>query len=350
MFAPHLQVNFVQAMPLVVDAIQAKVVPFLHGSPAIGKSALVHLLAERYNLCIIDVRLSQCDPVDLNGFPMVDSSKNLAHYVPMDLFPLESTELPINSKTGKKYAGWVLFLDEMNSAPLSVQAAAYKVVLDRQVGMFKLHKQVAIICAGNLDTDGAITNPMSTAMISRLVHLHVREDLAVWVDWAEKQGFDTRLTSFLQFRPACFYTFDPANPERVYAAPRPWEFANRFLKLWENVSKEKMPLLAGTVSEGVAVEFRAFCALRDNLPSLYEISQKPDDVRVPADPGTLYAMTGALAEYANLDNILNLLKYIDRMPAEHQIITMKSLIRRKPDLKSNGAINQWAIDHADLFF
>ncbi len=350
MFAPHLQVNFVQAMPLVADAIRAKVVPFLHGSPAIGKSALINLLAARYNLCIIDVRLSQCDPVDLNGFAMVDQVRNIAHYVPMDVFPLQSTELPINPKTGKQYDGWVLFFDEMNSAPLSVQAAAYKVTLDRQVGMHKLHDKVAMVCAGNLDTDGAITNPMSTAMISRLVHLHVREDLAVWLDWAEKQKLSSLITSFLEFKPNCFYTFDPANPERVYAAPRPWEFADRLLKIWTTVTKEKMPLLAGTVSEGVAVEFRAFCALRDNLPSLYEISQNPDLARVPADPGTLYAMTGALAEYAKLDNIVNLLKYIDRMPAEHQIITMKSLIRRKPELKSNGAINQWAIDHADLFF
>lgn len=350
MFAPHLQVNFVQAMPLVVDAIRAKVVPFLHGSPAIGKSALVHLLADRYNLCIIDVRLSQCDPVDLNGFAMVDQVRNLAHYVPMDLFPLSSTEFPTNPKTNQKYAGWILFLDEMNSASMSVQCAAYKVVLDRAVGMHKLHDKVAIVCAGNLDTDGAITNPMSTAMISRLVHLHVREDLSVWVDWAEKKGFDSRITSFLEFRPACFYTFDPANPERVYAAPRPWEFADRFLKIWEDVKAEKMPLLAGTVSESVAVEFRAFCALRHNLPSLYEISQSPDTARLPADPGTLYAMTGALADYANVDNIINLLKYIDRLPAEFQIITMKSLIRRKPDLKGNTVISKWAIEHADLFF
>lgn len=50
-------------LPLI---LMAKLVPMIHGSPAIGKSAIVLDVAEEYNLKVIDLRLSQCDPTDLN--------------------------------------------------------------------------------------------------------------------------------------------------------------------------------------------------------------------------------------------------------------------------------------------
>jgi len=40
-------------------------VPNLLGSPGCGKSALIHQIAEEFNLKVIDLRLSQCDPTDL---------------------------------------------------------------------------------------------------------------------------------------------------------------------------------------------------------------------------------------------------------------------------------------------
>lgn len=51
----------------VTNAIKAKLVPMIHGSPGIGKSAIVHAIAGEFNLKVIDLRLSQCDPTDLNA-------------------------------------------------------------------------------------------------------------------------------------------------------------------------------------------------------------------------------------------------------------------------------------------
>ena len=72
------------------------------------------------------------------------------------------------------YAGWLLFLDEFNSASVAVQAASYKIVLDRMVGKGHLHKNVAVVCAGNLESDGAIVEQMSTPLQSRLVTWNFR--------------------------------------------------------------------------------------------------------------------------------------------------------------------------------
>lgn len=343
------RVTLAQAKPLIEDALFAKLVPFIRSSPGIGKSALGHEIAEKYRLKVIDLRLSQCDPTDLNGFPWIDPATRTATYVPMDMFPTERTPIP------EGYEGWLLFLDEFNSATQAVQAAAYKLVLDRMAGMNKLHSKVMIIAAGNLDDDGAITNPLSSASVSRVLHLEIVESLKCWINWADKKGVESVLTAFLEYRAACFYTFNKAHPDQVYACPRTWEFADRLVKRFhKNTGNyfplEKMPLMAGCISEGVAKELHSFIAYQAELPSLADIVKRPKEVDIPSNPGIRYALGGALADYATVDNIGQLVQYIERMPVENQVFALRSMIRRKTEIKGNPFISKWARDNADFFF
>ena len=111
-----MQVKVSQAVSMIAKFIRARLVPMITGSPGIGKSNIVHQIAADYGLKVIDMRLAQCDPCDLMGFPTIDGEK--ACYKPMDTFPIEGDPVP------KGYNGWLLFLDELNSAPPAVQAAA----------------------------------------------------------------------------------------------------------------------------------------------------------------------------------------------------------------------------------
>lgn len=338
------------AIAMVEDCLYARLVPMLHGSPAIGKSSIVHQLADRLNLLVIDARMAGFDPTDLQGFPTFDTEKGLASYMPMDIFPLEGKELPINPKTGLAYAGWLLFLDEFNSAPLAVQAAAYKLILDRMVGSHKLHKNCAIVAAGNLDDDGAITNPMSSAMVSRIVHIVVKPSLPEWLDWAGDVKISSKITSFLEFKTGMFYTFDAGEPAHIYASPRTWEFADRLIKRWnDDVPFDKQALLAGTISEGVTTEFRSFLAYYSQLPTLADIIKFPMSVPVPTLPGVLYALDGMLADCMDKDNMEQLLQYVDRLPAEHRIILFRTAIRKNKTIRTIPAFLKWATDNASVF-
>lgn len=111
-----MQVNISQAISMMTKYVQARLVPMLVGSPGCGKSQIVHQIAADYNLKVIDLRLSQCDPCDLMGFPSIEGHK--ADYVPMKMFPTEGDTVP------EGYSGWMLFLDEFNGAALAVQKAA----------------------------------------------------------------------------------------------------------------------------------------------------------------------------------------------------------------------------------
>ena len=337
-----MQVKISQAISMLTKYIKAKLVPMLVGSPGCGKSQIVHQIAADYNLKVIDLRLSQCDLTDLMGFPQITGTK--AGYVPMDTFPIEGDVIPHG------YSGWLLFLDEMNGAVPAVQAAAYKLVLDRMVGVHHLHKNVAIVCAGNLETDNGIVNPMPTPLQSRLVHLELVVDVKEWLDWAASHNIDHRITSYINFKPGSLYTFKPDHTDNTYAAPRTWEFANRVLQVTEADSPDLLPMLAGTISEGVAREFMGFCKIFADLPTIPEIMAMPEATRVPVEPSILFALTGSISHNANKENFSTLMVFVARLPVEFQVVCLRETVRRNKSLVAHPAVQKWiAASAAELF-
>lgn len=337
-----MEVSYNQATSLITRCIRAQLVAMIEGSPGIGKSGIVHAIAETHKLKVIDLRLSQCDPTDLLGFPKTEGER--AKYVPMETFPIEGDKVP------EGYNGWLLFLDEFTSAPRAVQAAAYKLVLDRMVGTHHLHKNVAVVCAGNKATDGAIVEELSTALQSRLVHMELVVDPNQWVDWANSNGLDHRITSFIKFKPDQLYTFKPDHTDKTYACPRTWEFANRFLKQNPTIEREDVALYAGTLSEGVAREFRTFTQIYRDLPSIDKIAEFPESTPVPQEPSILFALTGSLANHMNTDNANQLMKYVCRLPIEFQVVTLRATVRRNKNLMGTPGVQGWIGRNATELF
>jgi hypothetical protein len=336
------QVRIKQAIPLITAFIKAGIVPMLEGSPGIGKSGIVHYIAQEYNLLVIDLRLAQCEPPDLLGFPYANHATGRSGYLPMDTFPIEGDPLPINPATGKAYSGWLLFLDEMTSAVRAVQAAAYKIVLDRMVGLKKLHKNCAIVAAGNKDTDGAIVEAMSTALQSRMAWLELVVNADDFMDWGMRNGIDHRITDYIKFKPAQVYTFTPDHSDKTYACPRTWDMASRLLKVLPLEDRLLKHGLVGTISEGVALEFINFCRVYDQIPKLEIILQSPLTTPMPVEPSYLYALTGSLSNNASKSNIDSMIKYVKRMGKEFQVMTLKETVRRDSSMMENQRLIEWA--------
>lgn len=311
-----LQVTLNQAKKFIPSLLKAGVTPFLHGSPALGKSSIVKQIADKHNLELIDVRLSQLDPSDLVGFPTFDDDKVI--FKPVDLFPLETDSLPKNKK------GWLLFLDEANGASHAVQMASYKLILDRMVGNHKLHPNVFIVGAGNLETDNAIVNTMSSALISRFAHFTIRLDSEEWLEWASKTGIDHRITSFIGFKPNLLYTFNP-DATAPYASPRTWEMLSRVIK---DSAQTDLELLASMVGEGVAREFRTYLELQADLPNFDTIINNPEKIVISENLGTQWALMGMVISKLTDKYVEPISIFLERLPLEIQVCAMREIRNR----------------------
>jgi len=321
-----------QARRHIERTLQAGLVPFVQSSPGMGKSSIVRQIAEEWNLELIDHRISTAAPEDFTGLPRFLEDGTARFFPFADLFPIEGTPLP----EGKD--GWLLFLDEMNSAPKSVEAAAYKLVLDKMTGQHKLHDRVLIAAAGNLATDKAIVNNQSTAMKSRLVHLQMELNHKEWLeDVAYVQGYDERIIAFLNYRPNYLMDFDPDSKERTFCCPRTWEFVNRLLGAVGVLNDEDASLLAGTITSGVAVEFVQFTKVYASMVSIKDIVADPTGTKVPTDNATKYAVVSHMMEHVNKNNFSALVTYIERFDITFQILFFRSVMKRQPLLRSEPA-------------
>lgn len=339
-----ISVDVAQATDNIVRAVRAGIPIMLKGSPACGKSSIIKAIADDYGLKLIDYRLSMADPTDFMGFPMVDKEAQRSSFAPMETFPLEGDEIPDG------YQGWMLFLDELNGGDRGTMKAAYKLLLDREVGMKKLHEKVVLVAAGNLDTDNALVEDMGTALQSRLLHCQLEVNADRWLEWGIDEGIDHRILSYIRFRPENLYKFDPNHEDETFASPRTWHFLSKLLKDIPVLTLEYISLVAGTIGEGVAREFTEFTKIYKDLPDIQQLLNKPETVPVPSEPAILYAMTGIIGNKATETNISQLMKFINRIPKEFQVVCLRDVIRRNKEMMQTDSVKTWvSVNASELF-
>ncbi|UZV39813.1 MoxR-like ATPase [Xanthomonas virus PB119] len=329
-------VNTRQLSGMLQQCLEANVVPMIHGSPGIGKSAITGNVSNNNNLMLIDHRLSTAAPEDQTGLPF-KCEDGFARFAPFaDLFPLQSTPLP----EGKD--GWLLFLDELNSASKAVMASAYKLILDRMTGQHKLHDRCMIVGAGNLNTDRAIVNNIGTALQSRMVHLELRVDHRVWMeDVAYTQNYDERIIGFLNQFPERLMDFRPDHTDRTFCCPRTWEFMNRLVTSPEGKPREVLDssaaLYAGTITSGTAVEFISYCRNAAKLITIDRVLADPKGCPVPHEAAIKWATVTHLLSKHTMDNLGKVLEYVERFDASFKIMFVRALVIRNNTVTGHPA-------------
>ena len=333
-----------QLKNILATVLGAGLVPFIQSDPGMGKSSIVQQLAKEYGLKVIDHRLSTSAPEDLSGLPRFDANGKAFMAPFADIFPTEDMEIP------KGYNGYLLFLDEFNSARKETAAAAYKLILDRMVGQYRLHEKVLIVCAGNLSTSRAITNVMSTAMQSRLVHLELALSFDDWLnDVALKEGYDPRIIAYLSQYPNELMDFRPDHQEKTFCSPRTWEFTNRLIQ-GKPITDLTTIMLAGTITSGSAVKFVQFTEVFDSLPPISVILANPTTVPVPEDASTKWAIISMLMDKLKDDTFEKITDYVNRFSADFRVLYFRSVIMRQPHLQQHPVFRKSAGDLARYLF
>lgn len=330
----------------------------IHGSPGIGKSEIVEQVAkaEGYEH-VEDLRLSQLDQVDLRGVPSVvyeyDAKGKVIPGSGMTTWnPPEFLKLPPKS---------VLFLDEINSAAPGVQAAAYQLVLNRRIGNLVLPDDCRIVCAGNLSTDFALVNPMPSALKNRMTHATLDVNNDDWNEWAITEGnVHESILAFLRFRPALLNEFSNGQRSKeakqkaknmreatAFATPRTWQMMSDYQHIGVDPSIE-YELYSGIVGEGAAAEFVGFQKYYRSLPNIDALLMNPKTAPVPTEPATLYALATALASRATPDNFERVIQYVDRIPKEFAVLTVRDSTLRDQKNGYTKAFNVWSSKNVDL--
>lgn len=339
------------------------------GPPGVGKSEGIKTLAKELEaktgkrVVIHDVRLLLFNPVDLRGIPVphtkesVMNRNELVHVnenslaVEVEDFEQGTPEWDKNLvKVKERFAIWlrpiifnmdpsdkvinILFLDEITAAPPTVQASAYQLTLDRKVGEHTLPDNVIIMGAGNRTIDKGVAYKMPTPLANRMTHFEITAELDDWKAWAIPNEVHSLVLGFLNYQESKLFTFDPANDSPAFATPRSWVFVSDYLKIYNSVD-EAYPIIAGTIGEGLAIEFKAFAKTYGSLPDVNEILAGRKVKIQKNSMDILCALSASLVSKAHkatkdqLKNIINFTinKEENGLPVEFGVLTMKDLIK-----------------------
>ena len=316
----------------LISMIDSKIPVFVWGNPGVGKSSIIKQIANDKNMEFIDLRLSLLDPTDLRGIPFFDSANKSAIWAKPEFLPNSNSQ-----------AFGILFLDEINSAPPTVQAAAYQLILDRKIGEYTLPMNYAIVAAGNYESDRGVTYRMPTPLANRFVHLDFELDFEEWKSWAYESKIDTRIISFLSYKPQNLFTFDAKAKEKSFATPRSWSFVNDILN--SNLQIEFLKdVISGAVGKDSSDEFMNFCKVIDKLPNIQEILEAIN-TEVPTNNSVLYALcTGivyALKENSSIEKVTNILNYSLNIPNEFSVMLIRDLQKEGVEIESSVSWKSW---------
>ena len=316
----------------------------LWGPPGVGKSQIVAKIALQHSVPLIDIRLSQMEPTDLRGIPFRNGQ--LVEWSIPSVLPNAERHGP---------AG-ILFLDEITSAPPTVSAAAYQLILDRRLGEYQVPEGWVIFAAGNRQGDRGVTYAMPAPLANRFTHYEVEVNLDDWIVWANSVDIDTRVIAFLRFRPDLLFSFDPAHTPIAFPSPRSWEYAHRALQKFDKTELLADSLMA-CVGQSAGLELKTFVDNMAQMPDLDAIITG-EEAAVPEGIDLQYGVAAALvrkamqaADSGNATVVYgNILKYAQRFQQREMGVMLVSDLHRavgRP-LFAVPAFSEWANSITDL--
>jgi len=309
---------------------------FIHGSPGIGKSYIVADVAAKHGLELVDVRLSQMDPVDLRGIPSIRDEQTV--WMSPVFFPKDPD------------SSGILFLDELNSAPPSVQAAIYQLVLNRKMGEYSLPSGWRIVCAGNRISDRGVVFRLPTPLANRMVHLHVEARFDDFKEFAILESLHPFIIGFLGFRPDLLtsepVSEDDSNP--AFATPRSYHMLSNVLKHNENIS-QIAPVIYGLIGYGAGIEFLSYVKVYEKLPDVAAILRGNYPTVERNEPALLYALVAALVELydGSEEHTAHLFGFSELLPTEFGVMLIKDAVVKDAAIAESPHFDAWVERYGD---
>jgi MoxR-like ATPase len=323
-----MKINHTELKQQLKIAYETKIPLFIWGTTGIGKSDSVKSMAmeiakdekldfsdtdvENGKFGFIDVRISQLEPSDLRGLPSVEKDRTKW---------LTPSWLPKNPNSKG-----ILFFDEINLSPPSIQASCYQLILDRKLGDYKLPNGWVIVSAGNRVEDKCNVFEMSSALCNRFTHSELMiPDKDSWLKWALDNGIDNRIIAFLQFKPSSLFNFDSKNKDKSFPTPRSWAMCSKLIKELDDKNIVEI-LVSSAVGEATTLEFMAFLRLQNQI-DIKELMNNPKLVANITEIDLKYVLLGTIAEYYRKDKTLleKSFELCDYLEAEFSILLLRFL-------------------------
>jgi len=300
----------------------------IYGDPGLGKSALVNEFAKQVAtsegrtyqyinwheeteekkkeilsnpegyFVLIDIRVAQMDPTDLQGLPDPFAKTPYTESRPQSWAYLLS----------RPGAAGVLFLDEINQGDPQTLKALFEVVNEHKVSGMKMAPDVAVFGAGNLGSEFG-NDPIPPALSNRFAQGALIADPEGWLDYAEKAKVNARIIAFVKSNPSENFYMKPQNPDDPFPSPRQFvrlskamaALQRKYAKMKRSGQKPAVPLYKALGDQAAsycgATWGRKFLVFLEHMRmfDLKQLLANPQEFMQGKAPDELYALSAFIS-------------------------------------------------------
>ncbi len=271
---------------------------FLWSDTGFGKTdaigAVARLDAMKFKPMIAQIMA----PTDVQGLPIIHREEGVETYVEY----IKASLLPSETRDGPE---GIWFVDELPNAPRAVQAALQTIFTKGELNEYKFPKGWKQIAAGNRAGDRANTFELPRPVANRFMHLNVKIDHAIFLEWGSQQDGSSldelmfggnrikkpfprvadltkgksrvhpHVRAFLGMAPTEVFSYKDG--DIAFATPRTWHmtswvlYALEQMKLGDKEEKYRIPMIFGLIGDGAGSLFEAYLRDASILPNMREL-------------------------------------------------------------------------------
>lgn len=295
------------------------------GSPGIAKTTIAKILASELGLPYVEIRAAEFESVDFRGICSVVDGKTKWHTP--DFWPTEAC---------------VLNFDEITQAPMELTSPLLKIFLGGEIGDYKLPAGTILMATGNLVSDRAGCQRLSSALRERCIVINIQPDFSEWLKWFEAQSFyDDSIAGFLKSNPAQFNNWD-GKKDFNQPTPRNWERVARLINL--NPEEETV---AGIIGADVSKSYMSWRRANVSCPSVWDVLEGKKEI--PKSPALLskFVENAATAVNEESDDVVpRIAKMIESLDGTYQLQFLKAVRKGGQSMLKNVHLHQLVKRHA----
>lgn len=352
--------KFTELKPVVINAIDAGLSIELRSAPGRGKSEFTRQL--KYELSRRDgfewgygtLFLATQTPPDLIGYQFKGERNWDGKTVAVTEPTLPSWMMTEDGKPVWAYERGILVLDEYGQGEADVKRASAELLLNKQLGPWKLPPGWGVIACSNRASDRSGVTKSFDFVINRRMEIDITDDIGAWEEWALTNGVTPLVIAFAHQHPHVVFSDGVPEKQGPWCTPRSLIMAERYLKAASKGSSEfpddpsTIEAVGGLIGPGAAAQLFGFVKLEREMPKFETICNNPDKAKVPDKPDAQMLIAYNLAHRVDEDSVSPVITYMNRMGKEFGVTFMRAMCKRAPKLVQTPAVMKWTKENSSL--
>ena len=208
----------------------------LMGPPGIGKTQIMEQIAAETGVGLVSYTITHHTRQSAVGLPFIEKRTyggeefSVTEYTMSEIL---ASVYRLMERTGLREG--ILFLDEINCVSETLAPMMLQFLQCKTFGNQRLPEGWLIAAAGNPPEYNRSVRDFDVVTLDRVKRIDVREDFAVWKEYARGRGVHGAVVSYLDIKKDNFYRVETTAEGLEFATARGWEDLSELICAYENL-------------------------------------------------------------------------------------------------------------------